>query len=149
MQQIEDGLVIPTTADVSTHPLPRKGRIAMSTIMLILAATVLGVVGQMLLKQGMTQMGPLSLTISSTARIIWSIATSPMVIGGLLIYAIGTFFWLITLSRLELSVAYPFVSLNHVVIFLLAWLVLKEQISPLRAVGVLIICAGMLLVARS
>ncbi len=149
MQQIEDGLVIPTTADVSTHPLPRKGRIAMSTIMLILAATVLGVVGQMLLKQGMTQMGPLSLTISSTARIVWSIATSPMVIGGLLIYAIGTFFWLITLSRLELSVAYPFVSLNHVVIFLLAWLVLKEQISPLRAVGVLIICAGMLLVARS
>ena len=103
----------------------------------------------MLLKQGMTQMGPLSLTISSTARIVWSIATSPLVIGGLLIYGLGTFFWLITLSRLELSVAYPFVSLNHVVIFLLAWLVLKEQISPLRAVGVVIICAGMLLVARS
>ena len=148
MQQAKE-LVAPPTAEVSTHPLPRKGRIAMSTIMLILAATVLGVVGQMLLKQGMTQMGPLSLTISSTARIIWSIATSPLVIGGLLIYAIGTFFWLITLSRLELSVAYPFVSLNHVVIFLLAWLVLKEQISPLRAVGVVIICAGMLLVARS
>ncbi|WP_322488688.1 EamA family transporter [Chloroflexus sp.] len=121
----------------------------MSTIMLILIATALGVIGQMMLKQGMGAMGPLALTLDATPSIILRIVTSPMVIGGLLIYGIGTFFWLITLSRIELSVAYPFVSLNHIIIFLLAWLVLHEQVNPLRAAGVLVICAGMLMVARS
>jgi multidrug transporter EmrE-like cation transporter len=120
-----------------------------STIMFILAATALGVVGQMMLKQGMTDMGPLGFSIGAVPQLVWRMATAPMVFGGLLIYGAGTFFWLLTLSRIELSVAYPFVSLNHVVIFLLAWLVLHEQISPLRAVGVFVICIGMLLVARS
>lgn len=149
MQQADDRLAAVPPAEAIAHLTPRKGGIVMSTVMLILAATALGVIGQMMLKQGMTQMGPLNLTVGSTPRIVWDIATSPMVVGGLLIYGVGTFFWLITLSRIELSVAYPFVSLNHVIIFLLAWLVLKEQISPMRAAGVIVICAGMLLVARS
>lgn len=148
MQQVDDrlaGLPAGTVADRST---PNRG-ITMSTVMLVLAATVLGVIGQIMLKQGMTQMGPLNLTVGSAPQLVWRIATAPMVVAGLLVYGVGTFFWLITLSRIELSVAYPFVSLNHVVIFLLAWLVLREQISPLRAAGVLVICVGMLLVARS
>lgn len=149
MQQVDERLVAAPVGEQAARAATAKRGVAMSTVMLILAATVLGVIGQMMLKQGMTQMGPLSLSLDNTPQIVWRIATAPMVIGGLLIYAIGTFFWLITLSRIELSVAYPFVSLNHVIIFLLAWLILREHISPLRAVGVLVICAGMLLVARS
>ncbi len=152
MQQVEERTIVTTAladAAETEQPTPRKGKLAMSTIMLILIATALGVIGQMMLKQGMGAMGPLALTLDATPSIILRIVTSPMVIGGLLIYGIGTFFWLITLSRIELSVAYPFVSLNHIIIFLLAWLVLHEQVNPLRAAGVLVICAGMLMVARS
>ncbi len=152
MQQAEENVMRhspPTiTADIE-QPTRRKGSLAMSTIMLILIATALGVIGQMMLKQGMGAMGPLALSLETTPGIIWRIVTSPMVIGGLLVYGIGTFFWLITLSRIDLSVAYPFVSLNHIIIFLLAWLVLHEQVNPLRAAGVIVICAGMLMVARS
>ncbi len=152
MQQVEERTIVTTAladAAETEQPTPRKGKLAMSTIMLILIATALGVIGQMMLKQGMGAMGPLALTLDSTPSIILRIVTSPMVIGGLLIYGIGTFFWLITLSRIDLSVAYPFVSLNHIIIFLLAWLVLHEQVNPLRAAGVIVICAGMLMVARS
>ncbi|OAN45760.1 multidrug resistance protein [Chloroflexus islandicus] len=152
MQQVEERTIVTTAladAAETEQPMPRKGKLAMSTIMLILIATALGVIGQMMLKQGMGAMGPLALTLDSTPSIILRIVTSPMVIGGLLIYGIGTFFWLITLSRIDLSVAYPFVSLNHIIIFLLAWLVLHEQVNPLRAAGVIVICAGMLMVARS
>jgi multidrug transporter EmrE-like cation transporter len=148
MQQIDDRLAGHPAGTLADRPSSKRG-IAMSTVMLVLAATILGVIGQMMLKQGMTQMGPLSLTVSTAPQLVWRIATAPMVVAGLLVYGVGTFFWLITLSRIELSVAYPFVSLNHVIIFLLAWLVLREQISPMRAAGVLVICAGMLLVARS
>jgi multidrug transporter EmrE-like cation transporter len=120
-----------------------------STLLLITAATILGITGQLMLKQGMGAMGPLSISTSSVPMIIWQILTSPWVMGGLFIYCVGTFFWLITLSRIELSVAYPFVSLNQVIIFLIAWVVLREEISPARAIGVAVICAGMILVARS
>ncbi|MEI7643962.1 MAG: EamA family transporter [Chloroflexales bacterium] len=146
MQKIDEIAALPSTVTIA----PRgKIRMSMSTIVLILLATALGIGGQFMLKYGMGQMGPLSLSTGSIFQIIWQIATAPYVIGGLLIYGVGTFFWLITLSRIELSVAYPFVSLNQVLILLIAWLVLREQISPMRAAGVIIICIGMLLVARS
>ncbi len=151
MQQADEIAVTATARAAPAPAAPRKGRFRMatSTIMLILAASALGVIGQMMLKVGMSAMGPLSLSAAGAPLIAWRMATTPMVVGGLLVYAAGTFFWLITLSRIELSVAYPFVSLNHVIIFLLAWLVLREQITPTRTVGVLVICIGMLLVARS
>ncbi len=127
----------------------RIGGLLMSTWMLILIATVMGIVGQTMLKHGMNQMGPLGLSAETVPGIIWQIVRSPYVIGGLLIYGFGTFFWLITLSRIDLSVAYPFVSLNHVLLFLIGWLILRESVNPLRAAGVAVICVGMILVARS
>lgn len=121
----------------------------MGTFALIMLATVLGVVGQLTLKLGMSQIGPLALSLATAPGIIWRIATSPYVIGGLLIYGTGTFFWLITLSRLELSVAYPFAMLGQVLIFLAGWLLLHEQVNALRVAGVTVLCIGMLMIARS
>lgn len=121
----------------------------MNTLMLILAVTILGVTGQLMLKHGMGQMGPLSVSMSQISKLLWQIGTEPFVVGGLLAYVIGTFFWLITLSRLDLSYAYPFISLNQLLIFLTSWLVLREEINPLRALGMFVICIGILLTARS
>lgn len=121
----------------------------MSTWTLIIIATVMGIAGQTMLKHGMNQMGPLSISGETVPQVVLQIVRSPFVIGGLLIYGFGTFFWLVTLSRIDLSVAYPFVSLNHVLLFLIGWLILRESVSPLRAAGVAVICVGMILVARS
>jgi len=146
MQKIEEISALPSPAAITSRG---KSTMSMSTVVLILLATALGIGGQFMLKYGMGQMGPLSLSVASIPQIIAKIVTAPYVIGGLIVYGVGTFFWLITLSRIELSVAYPFVSLNQVLIFVIAWLVLHEQISPQRGIGVTIICIGMLLVARS
>jgi drug/metabolite transporter (DMT)-like permease len=147
MQKLDQLTVVPNRPQGGERLLIRG--LTMNTAMLILAATVLGIIGQLMLKQGMTAMGPLSVSLPSVPTIIWRMITSPMVIGGLAIYGFGTFFWLITLSRLELSYVYPFISLNQVIVFLIAWVILREEVSPMRALGVAIICAGMLLVARS
>lgn len=121
----------------------------MSTWMLILLATVMGIFSQTMLKYGMNRLGPVSLRGPEIPAVVWQIVRSPLVIGGILVYGLGTFFWLVTLSRIELSMAYPFATLSHVLLFLVGWLVLRERVSPLRAGGVLLICAGMLLVAAS
>src|SRR5690606_5825655 len=86
------------------------------TLTCILLSTLLGVTGQILLKHGMTRMGEQSLAFGGLANIGLKIATSPWVILGLMVYVSGTFFWLIALSRVELSFAYPFASLSYVLI---------------------------------
>lgn len=147
MQQIEELAGSPPRIAFGERQL--IGGLSMSTALLILTATVFGIVGQVMLKQGMTVMGPLSVSLSSVPQIVWKMVTSPMVIGGLAVYGFGTFFWLVTLSRLELSFVYPFISLNQVIVFFIAWFVLREEVSPMRAFGVVVICAGMLLIART
>ncbi|MBC8076000.1 MAG: EamA family transporter [Chloroflexales bacterium] len=127
----------------------RTRGIPMNTLLLILSATLLGVVGQMVLKQGMTQMGPLSVSAEQVPQLVWRMATSPFVVIGLLIYGGGTFFWLIALSRVDLSYVYPFASLSYVLIFFASWALFHEQISLLRVAGMIVICMGVLLVARS
>lgn len=121
----------------------------MSTWMLILIATLMGIFSQTMLKYGMNRLGPVSLKGANLPMAVWNIVRSPLVIGGLLIYGFGTFFWLVTLSRIDLSLAYPFAALSHVLLFLIGWLVLREKVSLTRAGGVLLICLGMLLVAAS
>jgi drug/metabolite transporter (DMT)-like permease len=121
----------------------------MSIILPILLSVLLGVVGQLLLKHGMTVMGQLDIGASGIVAALWQIATSPYVVGGLLIYVSGTFFWLLALNRVDLSYAYPFASLSYVLIFFASWLILHENISPLRVAGMLVICLGVFLVARS
>jgi drug/metabolite transporter (DMT)-like permease len=121
----------------------------LSTIVVIGCALLLNVVGQTLLKYGMGAMGPLQISAANLPQIIWQMAFSPYVIGGMLVYAFATFFWLVTLSRVDLSVAYPSLSLTQVLVLGVAWLILREEISPLRVAGVLVICCGMVLVARS
>jgi multidrug transporter EmrE-like cation transporter len=130
-------------------PSSAKGANAMlTTLMPLLLATLLGVAGQLVLKYAMSQMGALQLS-AGVPMLIWRMATSPYVIGGLLIYGLGTFFWLIFLSRVPLSYAYPFISLGIVLGLLSAWGLFHEQVPPLRWVGMLVVCAGVLLVSRT
>ena len=119
------------------------------TLVPLLLATLLGVAGQLLLKQGMVQMGALQLSPSAVPSILLRMATSPYVIGGLLVYGTGTFFWLIVLNRVPLSYSYPFISLGIVLGLFSAWALFHESIPPMRWVGMLIIVAGCFVVART
>jgi drug/metabolite transporter (DMT)-like permease len=77
------------------------------------------------------------------------ILRSPLVLLGLLLYGIGALSWIAVLSRLDLSTAYPFLALNFILVTLSAQIFLGETVPGLRWLGVLVICTGILLVARS
>lgn len=119
------------------------------TIALLTIPAITGVAGQLMLKIGMSQMGALEISMAAVPSIVWRMATSPWVMGGLVIYVSGIFFWLLALNRVDLSYAYPFASLSYVLIFLSSWLLLGEQITMPRVLGMLVICLGVVLVARS
>ena len=74
---------------------------------------------------------------------------SPFVLGGVAAYGLSSVFWLLLLSRVELSYAYPALSLGYVVITLISAFLLGEQVSALRWAAVLVICVGVVLLSRS
>jgi drug/metabolite transporter (DMT)-like permease len=115
----------------------------------ILISVLAGATGQILLKKGMSSMGPLTLSFEQLFNILWRIGTNPYVVIGLAIYVTGTVFWLAALSRVDLSYAYPFASLSYVVMLVAAWQLFNEDITPFRLLGTLVVCLGVFLISRS
>ena len=107
---------------MNTH-IDGQGRFKMNAAVgYIMISVIGGAVGQILLKKGMGSMGPLTLSLGKLGEVLWRIGTNPYVIAGLAIYVTGTVFWLVALSRVDLSYAYPFASLSYVVMLAAAWL---------------------------
>lgn len=114
----------------------------------ILASVSLGVLGQFLIKRGLNSLGKLDFAAGLVVAYL-KVFLSPLVVLGLGVYFLGVFFWLYALSKVDLSYAYPFVSLSYVLVILASVFLLGEQVTPLRWLGVAAICAGVVLVARS
>jgi len=119
----------------------------MSPVALILISVGTSVVGQLLLKAGVMRIGTLSLGGRNTMSTALRIGGNPIIWCGLGVYVLSTLFWLTALSRVDLGYAYPFVSLSYVLVMLTSWIVLREEVSVLRVVGVAIICCGVYAVA--
>ncbi len=122
--------------------------------MLILAVIILSVVlaaaAQLTLKYGMTKVGPIGgSALQEPGTTVLRVARQPAVWGGLMLFAVSAAFWLVVLSRVSLSFAYPFAALTYVLILLFDRLVLHEPVEPLRWAGVALIVGGILLVSRT
>jgi drug/metabolite transporter (DMT)-like permease len=111
---------------------------------ILIVAIMLGAAGQIALKAGINQLGhkPPVLTV------LRSIFT-PWVFLGFVCYGLSSLLYLVALSRLDLSYAYPLVSLSYVVVAFLSWRFLHETVPPLRIVGLAVVCIGVLLLAVS
>jgi drug/metabolite transporter (DMT)-like permease len=118
-------------------------------IIYILISVLGGAAGQVLLKKGMNTMGALSFSLSGLGSLIFRLATNPLVVGGLMIYVVGTLFWLLALSRVDLSFAYPFASMSYILMLLASWLLLNENLTVMRVSGSLVVLLGVLLISRS
>lgn len=78
-----------------------------------------------------------------------AITFSPFIIFGLSIYGVGAALWLVVLSKVPLSSAYPLVSLGFVFVAFLSWSVLGEALPLMRLAGIALILAGVILVGSS
>jgi drug/metabolite transporter (DMT)-like permease len=120
-----------------------------TAIAYILISVVGGAVGQILLKNGMNKMPSITLTANHFLRIVWQMGTNVYVFLGLAIYVISVIFWLAALSQVDLSYAYPFASLSYIVMLTASWALFHENVNLLRVAGTLVICIGVILIARS
>ena len=120
----------------------------MPVIILILTAIFLAVIGQILVKKGLNSLGHIDFS-SGLFRNYVKIFLSPAVLIGTFLYISSAFFWIYSLTKVDLSFAFPFLSLSYVLIILASWLLLGENIPLLRWIGVIVICIGVFLISRS
>lgn len=119
------------------------------SLMLVFLSMLIGATGQMCLKVGMAQVGRIGAEqVSSPVETLVKIFTRPLILAALPLYAAGFIIWAVVLSRLNLSFAYPLFALNYVIIPVLSWRILGEEISLSQWAGILTICVGVVLVAR-
>lgn len=119
----------------------------LGTVAVLLASVALATLGQLLLKAGMDQIGVVDgLALSDLAKLVGGVLTTWQAIAGLTAFGLSAVFWLVTLSRVPLSTAYPVVSLSYVLILGFSALLLDERPSATTWGGALLIVAGISLI---
>jgi len=118
-------------------------------IPLILFTVLTNFLSQIMLKKGMMSLPKFALNAGEIAGSVFAIVFNPWVFFGLIMMVISMGSHLIVLSRVEISFAYPFLGLSFVLITLWGYFALGEDVTIWRVAGVLLICSGVALVARS
>jgi len=119
------------------------------SILLILLSISIAVGGQIILKIGMNRIGSINVNSFQTLGKFFSeVFKSPLVWVGLLLYVLSAAIWLVVLSAVDLSFAYPFIGVTYVLVLILSKFILKEDINPLRWAGAAIITIGVVVISR-
>ncbi|MFM8547271.1 MAG: SMR family transporter [Betaproteobacteria bacterium] len=121
----------------------------LGTFLLILLGVLLNAGAQLLLKAGVTPLGPLNPGWSDLWSTAWRVAGQWPILAGLACYGVSVGVWIIGLSRVDVSLAYPLLSLGYVVNALAAWWLFGEVLNATRWGGILLILAGVWLISRS
>jgi|SRR4051794_9194713 drug/metabolite transporter (DMT)-like permease len=122
----------------------------LTTFAFIITGVLLNAFAQLLLKAGTNALGgAIHLTMSNWFETFIRVASQPPILGGLACYALSLVVWIMGLSRTDVTIAYPMLSLGYVVSAAGAWLFLGEVVSPQRLLGIAVILVGVVLLARS
>jgi multidrug transporter EmrE-like cation transporter len=118
-------------------------------IMLILLGVLLNACAQILLKAGMLQIGHFQFSYANVLPISLKVMGNLPIIGGLTAYVISVVVWLLVLSRVQVSFAYPMLSIGYIVNAAAAYYFFGEDLSLIRMSGIFIIIFGVYLISRS
>jgi multidrug transporter EmrE-like cation transporter len=120
-----------------------------SSFALVLAGVLLNAAAQLLLKAGVGVTGTFAFTAENLFPVGIRLASDPFILGGLGCYAFSVVIWIMALSRVEVSLAYPLLSIGYVLTAIAGWQWFGEALTVQRIAGIGIIMAGVFLVARS
>jgi multidrug transporter EmrE-like cation transporter len=116
---------------------------------LILCGVLLNAGAQLLLKAGMGQIGHFDFSLSNLVPIGLKVMGNIPIITGLGMYVMSVVVWLLVLSRVQVSFAYPMLSIGYVVNAFAANYFFGEPLTSMRMLGIFIIISGVYLVAQS
>lgn len=121
----------------------------MNYIGFILFTVFTNAAAQLLLKQGMLSMGASAYATENIILRVLQVVFNPWVFAGLVTFVISMASHLYVLSKVELSFAYPFLSLAYVAVAVFAYFLFREDLNMWRILGIGFICVGTVLIAQS
>ena len=121
----------------------------LTTFFFLLTGVLLNAGAQLLLKAGVKPLGALSVEASTLLATGARVLTQWPILAGLACYVISVAVWLVALSRVEVSLAYPMLSLGYVVNAVAAYWLFGEALGPMRCAGIAIILVGVFVIART
>jgi multidrug transporter EmrE-like cation transporter len=120
-----------------------------ATFSFIVFGVLLNAVAQLLLKAGARNVGEIHLTLQNLFSVGIKVASQWPIIGGLTCYVLSVVLWIIALSRVDVSIAYPMLSLGYVVTAVGAWYLFGEALSAQRLLAICVILVGVAWLART
>jgi multidrug transporter EmrE-like cation transporter len=116
---------------------------------LILTGVLLNAAAQLLLKAGTNAVGQFEFSAQNIVPVGIKLAFEPHIAGGVACYVVSLVVWIMGLSRVPVSVAYPMLSIGYVVNAVAAWMLFGESLTAQKLTGIGFIVVGVFLVARS
>lgn len=106
------------------------------------------VYGQIALKWQISSVGELPLGISAKLWFLLKLFSNPWVLSAFLSAFLASLAWMAAMSKLEISHAYPFMSLNFVLVLLLSGLLFHEPITINKVAGMILLILGLIIGSR-
>ena len=119
------------------------------TFALLMTGVLLNAAAQLLLKAGTNAVGQFEFSVQNILPVGMKLALEPHIAGGLACYVFSVAIWIVGLSRVPVSVAYPMLSVGYIVNALAAWYLFGESLAAQKLIGIAFIICGVFLVARS
>jgi len=123
--------------------------VKLSDFSILFCGVLLNALAQLGLKAATRVTGPLIATDSGVLRRGLELLAVPSLWYALCAYGLSVIVWVVGLSRVPVSQAYPLLSLGYVINIGLAWWLLGEVPNAQRVGGIAIIVVGVVLVSRS
>jgi multidrug transporter EmrE-like cation transporter len=120
-----------------------------SAFAFLLTGVLLNAGAQLLLKAGTNALGVISLTRENWWDVLWKMGTQGHFVAGVACYMVSLLVWIMGLSRVPVSVAYPMLSLGYVINAVAAFYLFGETVTVARWLGIGFIIVGVWLVART
>ncbi len=119
------------------------------TFALLMTGVLLNAAAQLLLKAGTNAVGQFEFSAQNILPVGMKLAFEPHIAAGLACYVVSVAVWIVGLSRVPVSIAYPMLSVGYIVNAVAAWYLFGESLTAQKLAGIAFIVCGVYLVARS
>lgn len=121
----------------------------MANFLLILIGVLLNTAAQILLKKAMLIIGTIQINMTSILTMLPKICINLYVWSGMVCYVVSFLIWLVVLSRVEVSYAYPFLSIGYIFTAFIGYFFFGESMTLFKVTGIGVICLGVILLFQS
>jgi multidrug transporter EmrE-like cation transporter len=119
------------------------------SFVLVIVGVLLNAAAQMALKASVRNLGAIELDAAAVLSAAMKLSGGPWLWLGLTCYVVSVVVWILALSRVEVSIAYPMLSLGYIVNAFAAWAWLGEDMNLTKVAGIGIIVLGVYVLARA